>query len=201
MGTAFFVLAVTALHFLRPDYNPATRFISEFAVGPYGYVMTIAFFALGLGILALALGIRRGVTPSRANSAGSLTLGIWAIGALLAGIFPTDLGGTPITTTGAIHITASLIAFVAAIAAIFLNSRGFRQDPSWMSYYAASLTVGFAALVTLVILFISVNTGWVGIAQRAFVAVILLWLLSTEVRLRSAARARVRAEAGARAVA
>ena len=200
-GTAFFILAVTALHFLRPDYNPVTRFISEFAVGRYGYVMTIAFFALGLGSLALALGIRGGVAPSRAKSAGSLLLGMWGIGVFLAGIFPTDLQGSPATTAGTIHNTASLISFVVLIAAIFLSSRGFKRDLAWTSYHAPSLVMGFAALVTFVLFFISFTSGWLGIGQRAFAAVILLWLLSTGVRLRSAARARVPAETGARAAA
>ena len=200
-GTVFFTLAVIGLHFLRPDYNPVTRFMSEFAVGRYGYVMTIAFFALGLGSLALALGIRRGVAPSRAKSAGSFLLGIFGIGVFLAGIFPTDLQGSPATTAGTIHDTASLISFVVLISAIFLNSRGFKRDLAWTSYHAASLVMGFAALVTFVLFFISFNSGWLGIGQRAFAAVILLWLLSTGVRLRSAAHARVPAETSARAAA
>jgi hypothetical protein len=28
--------ALTLLHFLRPDYAPASNFISNYAVGPYG---------------------------------------------------------------------------------------------------------------------------------------------------------------------
>ncbi len=58
VGTVYFVLAVTALHFLRPDYNPTTRLLSDYAVGPYGYLMTSAWFALGLVSFALAFGIR-----------------------------------------------------------------------------------------------------------------------------------------------
>src|SRR6266487_2003723 len=194
VGTVYFVLAVTALHFLRPDYNPTTRFVSEFAVGPYGFLMTTAFFALGFGSPALALGIRRGVAPSRAKSAGSLVLGIFAIGILVSGIFPTDLQGSPETTAGAIHANAGWTVFVTIVAAIFLSSRGFRRDPAWSSYHATSLALGFAALVTLLLLFVSFKAGWQGIGQRAFLAVFLLWLLSTENRLRSAARAKVPTE-------
>ncbi len=122
VGTVFFVLAVTALHFLRPDYNPTTRLLSDYAVGPYGYLMTAAWFALGLVSFALALGIRDGMGPSRAKSAGSVLLGVAAVGGFLTGIFPPDLEGSPSTTTGAIHLVVGSISFVAFFAAIFVNS-------------------------------------------------------------------------------
>ncbi|HWM70482.1 MAG TPA: hypothetical protein VNO35_28180 [Steroidobacteraceae bacterium] len=32
--------ALALLHFLRPDYAPASNFISNYAVGPYGWIMT-----------------------------------------------------------------------------------------------------------------------------------------------------------------
>ncbi len=129
VGTVYFVLAVTALHFLRPDYNPTTRLLSDYAVGPYGYLMTSAWFALGLVSFALAFGIRDGVGPSRAKSAGSLLLGAAAVFGFLTGIFPPDLEGSPSTTTGALHLAVGSISFIAFFVAIFVNSWGFAGWP------------------------------------------------------------------------
>ena len=39
---AYFALALLLLHLLRPDYAPATTWISGYAVGPYGWIMTTA---------------------------------------------------------------------------------------------------------------------------------------------------------------
>jgi len=43
VGISYFLTTVIALHFLRPDYDPASRFVSEYAVGSYGFLMTSAF--------------------------------------------------------------------------------------------------------------------------------------------------------------
>lgn len=200
VGTVFFILAVIALHFLRPEYNPVTRVVSELAIGPYGYLLTIGFLALAVGGFALALGIRQGVASSRAKNAGSLLLAVWPIGFVVSAIFPTDLQGSPVTTHGTIHNAAGLISFIVLIAAIFLNSLGFRRDATWRAYYPASLVLGFAALATFLLFPISMSGGWGGIGQRAFITAFLLWLLSTENRLLATARAMVPAETSARSV-
>ncbi len=52
MGIAYFVIVIVSLHFLRPDLNPISHPTSEYAVGPYGFLMTITLFlfALSLGM-------------------------------------------------------------------------------------------------------------------------------------------------------
>ena len=74
------------------------RAVSEFAVGPYGYFMTVAFFAIGLGMMALAFGIGPVSPPSRGSKAGRTRVGLCGAGVVVAGIFPTDLSDS-ITTT------------------------------------------------------------------------------------------------------
>ena len=59
LGIAGFALAVGALHLLNPAFKPATRFISEYANGPYGYLLSLAFWGLGLGSLLLAIALWR----------------------------------------------------------------------------------------------------------------------------------------------
>ncbi len=58
---AYFVVIIVALHFLRPDYNPIRQPTSEYAVGPYGSLMTSAFFSMSLASWALVIGLYQGV--------------------------------------------------------------------------------------------------------------------------------------------
>jgi Protein of unknown function (DUF998) len=60
-GIIYFFVAVIILHFLRPEYNPVNHAVSNYAVGPYGYLMTAAFYALALSVFALALGLTRSI--------------------------------------------------------------------------------------------------------------------------------------------
>ena len=47
----FFILLAT-LHFIEPEFDPSRRLISEYELGRYGWVMSLAFFSLGVGVLA-----------------------------------------------------------------------------------------------------------------------------------------------------
>ena len=42
---------VATLHVVSPDLEPRSRRLSEYANGPYGYLMTLAFLALGIGMV------------------------------------------------------------------------------------------------------------------------------------------------------
>jgi hypothetical protein len=55
---AGFVVLLILLHILRPDLDPSWRFISEYAVGRFGYLMIIAFLTLSAGYVSLFLAIR-----------------------------------------------------------------------------------------------------------------------------------------------
>ena len=57
VGIAYFALIIVALHFLRPDLNPLSTPTSEYAVGPYGFLMTSAFFSMSLASFALVIGL------------------------------------------------------------------------------------------------------------------------------------------------
>jgi len=60
LGIGSFAASVVLMHRLRPDLNPATRYVSGYALGPCRAVMTTAFGALGAGSLALAAAMAQG---------------------------------------------------------------------------------------------------------------------------------------------
>ena len=55
---AYYITALIALHFLEPEYDPRYHFMSDYAWGAYGWLMTTTFFVLGLGLLTVAVGLR-----------------------------------------------------------------------------------------------------------------------------------------------
>jgi hypothetical protein len=65
IGSAFFVVALSAMHFLRPnDIVLYGNTIGFYSVGTYGSISVAASIALGLCALALAFGLRLAVSPS-----------------------------------------------------------------------------------------------------------------------------------------
>src|SRR5215210_8410357 len=87
-GSVFYVVAIAARHVLRPhDVVLYGNTMSAHSVGPYGSISIADFIALGLGALALSIGLRRAVMASKALRVGSVLVGLLVIGWVLAGIF------------------------------------------------------------------------------------------------------------------
>lgn len=180
IGPGLFAAAVVLQEIFRSDRSPFHNYISEYAVGRYGYVQVAAFFALGLGSLALAAGLRRATRDLRGSRLGSSLLALMGIGILLAGVFTADLQGQPPTAEGTIHAAASVPTFIIAIVVIFVFARTFMRGERWTSLGWASLALGTVCLVAFVNLDIV-------IVQRVFVGALISWLILTAIRLRSVA--------------
>jgi hypothetical protein len=89
VGWAFFATIALLLP-LVSEYSLTADHISELAVGRYGYLQIVAFFAAGFGTLALAWAVREATNGSWGSRLGSALMGLYGVGIILTGIFPTD---------------------------------------------------------------------------------------------------------------
>lgn len=164
---------VVALHLLRPDLGPAGHRISEYANGPYGYVMTAAFVSIGAGLLALGPALSQaGRRWSRAVAAAIVAAGI---GMVAAGIWRTDPDRVG-ATTDAIHSHASAAATLVLIAAALTWSVVVRRLD-----VAAGLAIAAAILGALSPALH--RSGVTGVSQRLLWLTLLAWLILTAWRL------------------
>jgi hypothetical protein len=186
LGTGYFVVVIAALHFLRPDINPVERPTSEYAIGPFGYLMTSAFISLSLGTWALVVGLHRDLSGSGRYRVGLGFLGVWGIGLLVAATFPIDVEEAPSTLAGTIHRINGPLTFLSMVVGTNLVSRGFKHDVRWRPIY------WFAAALALLMIAEFVASGLTaargsgaGIAQRVVLVTLATWFLITAARLRS----------------
>lgn len=185
IGVVFYVAVVVMLPFFRPDYSPVEQGISEYAVGPYGYFQAAAFWSLGLGSLALALGIQQTTRRSRLTRLGSTLVSAWGVCLILSGIFPIDVS-PPVTLSGIIHSVIGTLATLFLIAGIFVLYAAFSRDERWSEFRSLSLVFGLLALIVSVGTGLAQSTGMVppGIIQRALLAILVIWLFLASLRLR-----------------
>lgn len=186
VGTACFVALIAALHFLSPEFNPIERPTSEYAVGPFGYLMTAAWVCLSLSTWALIIGLRRDLSRPAQSRLGLSFLGIWGVGLLVAATFPIDLDGAPPTLAGTIHAINGPLIFLSLIVGTNLVSRKFKQDVRWRPIQR------FASVLALVLIAEFVASGLTaaratgaGIAQRILVVTFATWFVLTALRLRA----------------
>jgi hypothetical protein len=188
VGIADFLLNLTALHFLRPDVNPVLEPISNYAVGPYGFLHTAADIGGGLAALALTFGLYLGIASPGRSYVGLFLLGLNGISVLLAGIFPIDVGAET-TTVGAIHNIVGNIGFFGFPVAIILLSLGMRKDERWRSLRLPALALVGVVVLTVILTMVGVNIGiGYGVAQRLFNVAAMLWMLVVALHLRSLAQ-------------
>jgi hypothetical membrane protein len=185
-GVGVFVASVAVLHFLQPELSPWDVAISDYVHGAYGWLLTLGLVAVGVGSLLLVVGLARGV-HGRWASAGRLLVLLWALGQLLAGIFPTDSTrhwSEPPSFSGIVHGNAALLAFLALPAGALILLRSFRDDPRWQASARGLLALAVASLITLVLFGASLAPALVrhglpvllGLTERLMLAVYAAWL-------------------------
>jgi hypothetical protein len=182
------ILGLILLHVLRPDYG-MKHMISDYAVGPYGWVMQTVFIAMSIGTATLLLGmVRGGPTTVTARIALAL-LAVASVGLVVSAIFPTDLPGGPSTPTGNIHTFSFLVNISSIILAVVLLTASFGGDPRWRSYRGTSAVLLSAIILAFVVQFLTLRKGApYGLANVFFVAVLFAWFLATANQLRNLAR-------------
>lgn len=87
--SAAFILLLGALHILKPDLDPVWRFISEYELGAYGWMMRLAFFCLATSCISLFVAIVSQVCGV-VGYLGLALLMLAVFGMTLAGIFVPD---------------------------------------------------------------------------------------------------------------
>jgi hypothetical protein len=131
-ASATFVVVLVGLHGLKPEIDPSWRFISEYAIGEHGWLMSAAFLALALAHAALAVALWSELRTVGGRIGLALLL-VSASGLVMAGVFPTD----PITTSpeamtvrGKLHNVGGTLGMAMPFAAAVV-SWWLRRRPAW----------------------------------------------------------------------
>lgn len=186
-GAGVFVVALGVLHVLRSDLHPVERMMSEYAVGDYGVLMTLAFLAMAVACASLVLGLTQTVPRPALSVAGLVLLGVWALVMVLFAIFPIGVGETVDSTSDVIHRSAAPIGFFGVTAGVFLVSRRFGEDASWGSLSLAGSIIAVVMLVASISFFVSyaAEASVEGLAQRLLIIAFLGWSITVALRLNS----------------
>jgi hypothetical protein len=190
-GATGFLVLLVLLHFLKPELDPSWRFISEYAIGDYGWMMALAFLSLALGYVALFIAIRRQL-GTFAGRVGMTLLLVSAIGLILAGVFTSD----PITATestgtmhGKLHSLGGMLGLAMPFAAALI-SWSLARSKAWSSARRSLRVAGAVAVVGFLVSFVSLSAMmaqtdgqfgpdvWVGWPNRLEVLGYSGWLIT-----------------------
>lgn len=154
-----FLLFLAALHVLKPEFDPSWRLISEYALGDYGWMMTLAFFCLALGCMAVTVAIWR-YTGTIEGRIGLLLL-VVSVGLSTAAAFTCD----PITDrisslSGMIYAFGALLVIpifpiaVTLISSSLFRDSGWASAQRWVPWVALLVWIGFLSFIGWIILIV-----------------------------------------------
>ena len=209
IGFAYFVMAVVALYLLNPEYDLISSFVGNLEFRSYEFLVASTFFGLGLGSLALVIGLYRSMPRSMASRISLMLLGIWSVGMIIAGIFPANEGGStvphlttvliagifpveveayPETTYSFIHILAILGAFFSLALAAIVQSWRYKREEKWRFTFWLSVTLASvmtaASMLIFLVVFFSFHAELFGLGLKILTLSGLGWLLLIAIRLR-----------------
>ena len=127
-----FLTLLAALHFIEPEIDPSWNFISEYQVGKFGWLMSLAFLSLALSCVFLVIALWS-QQKNVVGKIGLLLLLVSAVGMIIAAVFPTDpINTSPesITAHGKLHQLGAMLDSIP-FASVLISIGLIRRNESW----------------------------------------------------------------------
>jgi len=144
MATAALALiALAALHVLKPELDARRTMISRYALGRHGWVMALCFASFSTASACVVIALV-GRVPSALGFVGLALLVVAAVGLAMASLFPMDPVSTPpaqMSFTGRMHGVSFLIGVPAQVLGAFVLSLALVQQGSHPALPLTALTV------------------------------------------------------------
>lgn len=126
-GIAAFAIACVAMQFVRPDLDWIRTPMSFYLLGPSGRALQVAYAALAVALLALAMGYYRGPPPQVRSAAPLLLFSMGAVALVVTALARSNLPDAAPTLEGWVHGTAANTAFLTVTTAMLLQSWRLRH--------------------------------------------------------------------------
>jgi hypothetical membrane protein len=167
--------------FRRGEYDPLAEPVSALEAGPNGWIQQLNFVVFGVLTIAFAIGLNRGLRPTRAGIIGPALLVVSGIGLLLAAVFVPlrEVVAGGVTYDPGVHIVAGFTFFLSSALGLIVVSRRVARDKRWRGIAPYPLAAGIGALVGFAIggAFVVPDDAplhdWAGLYQRVVVLAVI----------------------------
>lgn len=178
-------LLFISLHFLKADYDIRTYMVSHYAIGKYGWVMTLSFLIWSAGLASLTTSLLLSEPSPWHRKIGAAFLFVASAGLIVSAMYKTELPGMPDTPDGHVHDMSFLVNVFSILIAVPLISFGLRS-PVWKIFRPAAITLSILVVLAFVLQFLTLHKGMpYGITNRIFVITLYAWGATLAVRLKS----------------
>jgi hypothetical protein len=130
-ATLTYLAILTVLHVLPTGYSPVRHAVSDYGVGRYRSLFTVALYVSSVAALTLAFALLWGVGSPPLATRDLVYLLLIPLARIGMTLFPTSLEGQRISRTGLLHYAFAVAAFTLTYLAISGMTPALRDlDPS-----------------------------------------------------------------------
>jgi hypothetical protein len=189
VAAAVSLFTLAALHILKPDLHPSRTMISQYALGPYGWVMVLCFAAFGVASGSLAVAM----VPYARSLGGRIGIALLltaAVGLVMAARFPMDPVSTPpaqMSHSGRMHGVAFLLGVPSMVLAVLILSFALDSQVSYAGLLMTVAAVIWISLIVMIGIMLRVGPGkppdsngperFVGVPNRLLMVAYAVWLM------------------------
>ena len=183
VATAYFLMAAVVAHLVMTQYNFFSDYISDYAVGSWGWIYGSAFVASAIGCLALAVSLAL-VLPSQALSrTGVVLLVLVGVTYIIDFAFPTDIlppGAPPKTTIGMVHLLDALLGWMLFNVGSIVISSPLKHNAYLKAWQPLLTTLAWLSVLLLVVLLgvVISKAPFGGLAEKLFILDRNVWALT-----------------------
>ena len=183
MATAYFAAAAVVAHLVMTQYNFASDYISDYAVGPWGWIYGSAFLASAIGCLALVAALVLLIPSQALSRIGVVLLVLVGASYVIDFAFPTDIlppGAPPTTTVGVVHLLDALLGWLLFTVGSVLISWRLRDAPFWKVWQPLLSTLAWLSALLLVALIgvVISKAPFGGLAEKLYIFERNVWTLA-----------------------
>jgi hypothetical membrane protein len=181
--------------FRHDEYDPIAETVSALEAGPNGWIQQLNFLVFGILMMIFGAGLGFGLRTRRWRIASAI-VAWWAVGLLMAGLFPLreNADGQTYDSTG-LHHPNGAVFFLSMWVGLGILSWCLRPDLRWRDLvpYTMITSVALAALFGVLAALAIPDSAplhpWAGLLQRLVLAVWFPCLVVLAARLRKVVRA------------
>jgi hypothetical protein len=181
--------------FRHDEYDPIAETVSALEAGPNGWIQQLNFLVFGILMMIFGAGLGFGLRTRRWRIASAI-VAWWAVGLLMAGLFPLreNADGQTYDSTG-LHQPNGAVFFLSMWVGLGILSWCLRPDLRWRDLvpYTMITSVALAALFGVLAALAIPDSAplhpWAGLLQRLVLAVWFPCLVVLAARLRKVVRA------------
>jgi hypothetical protein len=188
-----FIILLFLLHFLEPEFNPVKNLISEYELGKYGWVMSLAFMSMGFAIFTMLYS--SSISPiNKKYQFGKWWLIIIGIAYFGAGIFYPYV---PTNTASMLHGIFGIIIIATSPIAYSIYSSGLLQSNEYkdenkriifsvlLAWFGLITFMGSTMILGVVMQPVDRTTAYlpIGWQNRFMIVTYGIWIIIANLRL------------------